>query len=146
MAYLLMQIICCYLATLGFGIIVNIPHRALNACGWVGVLGWLTYLGLKQLNSGTVLANLIAALVIGLSSMIMAKRAKMPMILFNVPSLVPLVPGGQAYKAVRNFAFGHDLLAINYLVQVTMIAGSIAMGYFISELIARTYFKTMSKK
>lgn len=146
MVYLLMQIICCYLATLGFGIIVNIPHRALNACGWVGVLGWLTYLCLKQLNSGTVLANLIAALVIGLSSMIMAKRAKMPMILFNVPSLVPLVPGGQAYKAVRNFAFGHDLLAINYLVQVTMIAGSIAMGYFISELIARTYFKTMSKK
>lgn len=142
MEFLLIQIVCCYLATLGFGIIVNIPHRALNACGWVGVFGWLTYLALKALNSGTMLANVVAALVIGLGSMVMARKLKMPMILFNIPSIVPLVPGGQAYNAVRNFAFGNDLQAIYYLVQVTMIAGSIAMGFFIAELIAQTYFQT----
>ena len=145
MTYLLMQIICCYLATLGFGIIVNIPHRALNACGWVGVLGWLTFLGLRTINAGTILSNLLAALMIGLSSMVMAKKLRMPMILFNIPSLVPLVPGGQAYNAVRSFAFGHDLQGIDYLVQVLMIAGSIAMGFFIAELFARAYFKTVLK-
>ncbi|KRM05507.1 hypothetical protein FC89_GL001206 [Liquorilactobacillus ghanensis DSM 18630] len=141
-----MQVICCYLATLGFGIIVNIPHRALNSCGWVGVFGWITYLALKSLNLGTMLANVGAALVIGLGSMIMARKLKMPMILFNIPSMVPLVPGGQAYRAVRNFAFGNDLKAIYYLVQVTMIAGSIAMGFFIAELIARTYFQAARRQ
>ncbi|MFT9213666.1 MAG: threonine/serine exporter family protein [Liquorilactobacillus nagelii] len=141
-----MQVICCYLATLGFGIIVNIPHRALNSCGWVGVFGWVTYLALKSLNLGTMLANVGAALVIGLGSMIMARKLKMPMILFNIPSMVPLVPGGQAYRAVRNFAFGNDLKAIYYLVQVTMIAGSIAMGFFIAELIARTYFQAARRQ
>ncbi|MFT8393104.1 MAG: threonine/serine exporter family protein [Liquorilactobacillus ghanensis] len=141
-----MQVICCYLATLGFGIIVNIPHRALNSCGWVGVFGWITYLALKSLDLGTMLANVGAALVIGLGSMIMARKLKMPMILFNIPSMVPLVPGGQAYRAVRNFAFGNDLKAIYYLVQVTMIAGSIAMGFFIAELIARTYFQAAKRQ
>lgn len=138
---IVIQILCSYLATLGFGIIVNIPHRALNSCGLVGVLGWITYLLIKGANGGTMLANAVAALMIGLSSIFMARRLKMPMILFNIPSLVPLVPGGQAYKAVRNFAVGNDLAAISDLVQVVMIAGAIAMGFFISELVARTYFR-----
>nr|WP_054757712.1 threonine/serine exporter family protein [Liquorilactobacillus satsumensis] len=140
---ILLHVSCSYLATLGFGIILNIPHRALNSCGWVGgVLGWMAYLFAWHLHAGTMLSNVTGgALVIGLSSMVMARRLKMPMILFNIPSLVPLVPGGQAYKAVRSFAAGNDLGAIDYLVQVTMIAGSIAMGFFISELVARAYFR-----
>ncbi|EJE99724.1 threonine/serine exporter family protein [Liquorilactobacillus mali] len=142
---MIIQIICSYLATIGFGIIVNIPHRALNSCGWVGVLGWVTYLVIKMANGGTMLANAVAALAIGLSSIFMARKLKMPMILFNIPSLVPLVPGGQAYKAVRNFAVGNDLAAISNLVQVAMIAGAIAMGFFISELAARTYFRITVK-
>ncbi|MFT8668663.1 MAG: threonine/serine exporter family protein [Liquorilactobacillus hordei] len=142
---MIVQIICSYLATIGFGIIVNIPHRALNACGWVGVLGWMTYLVVKTADGGTMLANALAALAIGLSSIFMARRLKMPMILFNIPSLVPLVPGGQAYKAVRSFAAGNDLAAIGNLVQVAMIAGAIAMGFFISELVARTYFRITMK-
>lgn len=59
---IVIQILCSYLATLGFGIIVNIPHRALNSCGLVGVLGWITYLLIKGANGGTMLANAVAAL------------------------------------------------------------------------------------
>ncbi|WP_057895361.1 threonine/serine exporter family protein [Liquorilactobacillus oeni] len=143
---IVVHIVCSYLATLGFGILLNIPHRALNSCGWVGVLGWMAYLLGTHINAGTMLANVMGALIIGLSSMVMARRLKMPMILFNIPSLVPLVPGGQAYKAVRSFAVGNDLGAINYLVQVIMIAASIAMGFFISELIARAYFRLTTDK
>ena len=66
---------------------------------------------------------------------------KMPMILFNIPSLVPLVPGGQAYRAVRYFAIGKNDLALSYLVQVGMIAGSIAVGFFLAEFVSQVYFK-----
>ena len=87
------------------------------------------------------MANLVAALVIGLSSVIAARLKKKPMILFNVPSLVPLVPGGQAYRAIYYFAFKNDNLALRYLVEAGMIAGAISMGFFLAELGAQMYFK-----
>lgn len=129
-----------YLAAAGFGIILNVPRKAINGCGCVGALGWGVYKTVFALHGGMVLSNLIAALMIGVSSIFIARFKKMPMILFNIPSLVPLVPGGQAYRAVQNFAFGNNNQAIVYLVQVTLIAGSIAMGFFLAELLARLYF------
>ena len=59
----------------------------------------------------------------------------MPMIVFNVPALVPFVPGGQAYKLVRNFAIGDYQLATIYLYQVIVIAGAITLGFGLGELL-----------
>ena len=134
-----------YLSSVGFGVILNVPRRALNGCGLIGALGWLVYQGVLQNQGGMVLSNLLAALSIGISAMFLAQFKKMPMILFNIPSLVPLVPGGQAYRAVRNFAFGNNSQAIVYLVQVALIAGSIAMGFFLAELVSRVYFGFKNK-
>ena len=88
-----------------------------------------------------MLANLSGALVVGLGAAIMARVKKMPMILFNVPGMVPLVPGSQSYKAIYNFAFGRNSIALHYLVQVAMIAGAIAMGFFLAEMITRMYYR-----
>lgn len=138
---LLMHALFSYLSSLGFGVIINVPRRALNACGFVGMFGWLTYLLIKEVESGAMLANLGAALVIGLCSIFMARWQKMPTILFNIPSLVPLVPGGQAYQAVRYFALNDNTIALRYVVQVAMIAGAIAMGFFLAELIGQSYYR-----
>lgn len=139
-----LQILFSYLATIGFGIIVNIPRKALNACGIIGVLGWLTYLGINNGLQSSIMANLVAAFIIGGLSIICARYKKMPTILFNIPSLVPLVPGGQAYRAARYFVFGNVELGINYAVQAALIAGSIAMGFFLAELVGQVYFKITS--
>ncbi|MCR1901358.1 threonine/serine exporter family protein [Ligilactobacillus apodemi] len=138
---IIFQLIFSYLATVGFAVTLNIPRSALNLCGLIGALGWLVYKSLYLVHTGIVLANLVAALVIGLSSVIAARLKKKPMILFNVPSLVPLVPGGQAYRAIYYFAFKNDNLALRYLVEAGMIAGAISMGFFLAELGAQMYFK-----
>lgn len=39
----LFQIILAYLATAGFGVLLNIPRRAVNLSGWVGGCCWLVY-------------------------------------------------------------------------------------------------------
>ena len=138
---IIFQLIFSYLATVGFAVTLNIPRSALNLCGLIGALGWLVYKSLYLVHTGIVLANLVAALVIGLSSVIAARLKKKPRILFNVPSLVPLVPGGQAYRAIYYFAFKNDNLALRYLVEAGMIAGAISMGFFLAELGAQMYFK-----
>ncbi len=130
-----------YLATMGFGFLINIPRNALLASGAVGSIGWMMYIVVYHAHLGTMLANLSGAMVVGLGAAIMARIKKMPMILFNVPGMVPLVPGSQSYKAIYNFAFGKNSIALHYLVQVAMIAGAIAMGFFLAEMLTRMFFR-----
>lgn len=71
--------------------------------------------------------------------MMAARHLKMPMIVFNVPALVPFVPGGQAYKMVRNFAIGNYHLVTVYFYQVIVIVGAITLGFGLGELIIRAF-------
>ena len=58
----------------------------------------------------------------------------MPVTIFNIPGMVPLVPGGLAYQAVRNLVTSSYQEAANYTVQAIMIAGAIALGLVLSEV------------
>ena len=138
----LFQIILAYLATAGFGVLLNIPRRAVNLSGWVGAAGWFTYEGLYHIlplgiDAKLAIGNLVAAIVIGVASGMAARYKRMPMIIFNIPSLVPLVPGGQSYRVVRNLVTGQPDLAYQYFVQVVIIAGVIAIGFLVAEFINR---------
>ncbi|GAY73295.1 threonine/serine exporter family protein [Lentilactobacillus kosonis] len=130
----IVKIVCVYLAAVGFGIIVNLPHKALNSAGFVGVIGWLVYYMMMQVNGGLGSANFLGGLTIGVCSIVFARIKKMPAILFDVPGLVPLVPGGQAYNSIKSFATGHYEAAFSYLSEVIWIAGSIALGFIVAEL------------
>ncbi|MFD1318815.1 threonine/serine exporter family protein [Loigolactobacillus zhaoyuanensis] len=133
---LLLQIGFSYLATIAFGICTNVPRRALNACGITGVAGWLVYWGLLQFKLGHMLPNLVGAFVIALVSLFFARRDKIPVIIFNIPSLVPLVPGGIAYRGVRAFVLGHYTQGLGFAVQVLMISGSIAVGFMLAQFVS----------
>ena len=50
----LLQFILAYLATAGFGVLLNIPRRAVNLSGWVGAAGWVTYEALYQVLQMTI--------------------------------------------------------------------------------------------
>lgn len=126
-----------YVATIAFGILLNIPRRSLNLAGWIGVLGYLIYCVTIVVGGGYVVGNLLGAVAIGVASLQAARVKKMPMILFNIPALVPLVPGGQAYEMIKNFALGQNDTALTFLLQVVMISGAIAFGFLLSELVNR---------
>ena len=99
---LFIQFVLSYISTVCFGILLHIPLRAYNTAGIIGggvwVIYWIMY---YHQHTGLAISNLIAAVLISLFSMVAARHLKMPMIVFNVPALVPFVPGGQAYKLVR---------------------------------------------
>lgn len=153
MVFLILKIVCVYLSGVGFGLIVNLPYRALNLAGISGVVGWGSYFLVDSLpNTGIGIANFSGALALGIFSMMVARMVQMPSILFDVPGLVPLVPGGQAYEVIKNFATGHYNEAWSYATQVIWIAGSIALGFITAETVLRiihqlqNYRKTFPKK
>ncbi|AVK64724.1 threonine/serine exporter [Lactobacillus sp. CBA3606] len=132
------QLVLAYLAVLGFGLIINIPRRALNLAGWIGTLTWGCYLIVQAADGGVVLGSFIGSVGIGVLSNLAAHYKKMPSIIFNIPSLVSFVPGSQAYQMVRNFALSKYSVAVGFMLQVVVITGAIALGFLIAELLNRS--------
>ncbi|UQS85653.1 threonine/serine exporter family protein [Apilactobacillus apisilvae] len=143
---LLVNIFCVYLATIGFGLLVNVPKRALNMGGLVSVSGWLVYYYINTYISGYVFANLFGTFVVGLLSILASRYKKMPVIIFNIPALVPLVPGGQAYQVMKSLAISNYALAKTNLIQMVFIAGAIASGFLFSEFLNQLYIRWRIKK
>ncbi|KAF0333526.1 threonine/serine exporter family protein [Pediococcus acidilactici] len=134
---LLLEFVMAGIATVGFGIIINIPHRALLTAGIIGGISWGIYWEMLQFHLGLALSSLTATTVIALLSLFAARRLKMPMIVFSIPGIVPLVPGGQAYQMIRNFALSNTRLATHFMLEVGVIAGSIGIGFLMAEFIDR---------
>ena len=134
---LLVNVVFSYLSTVTFGVITNIPRKALNACGITGAAGWMIFILLRQMEAGEVFANFFSAVCIGLLSIYFSRKKKMPTILFNIPSIVPLVPGGPAYQAIRNFVLDNYISGFHFTMTVVMTAASIAAGFMVTSLVER---------
>lgn len=137
----LIHIVFSYISTITFGIITNIPRRALLTCGLTGMAGWMTYWIAYTHEVGLGFSNFLGALVIGLLSIFFSRKQLMPMIIFNIPSLVPLVPGGPAYKAVREILLQNYELGFKNLMIVVITAGAIAAGFMATTVVERTFAK-----
>lgn len=135
-----------YLSTVTFGIVTNVPRKVLNTCGITGAVGWMIYWSTKNLDAGVIFANFLGAIGIGLSSIYFSRRKKMPMTIFNIPSLVPLVPGGPAYQAVRSIVLGDYVSGVHFIIKVIMTAGAIAAGFMVTGIIERLLKNSLDKK
>lgn len=92
-------------AAVGFAIISNPPRKALLICALLACIGHGTRYFLMH-NAGIMLdqvtASTIAGFVIGLLAVPFAMRIHCPAECFAFPSLLPMVPGMFAYKAIRD--------------------------------------------
>ena len=122
------------LATAAFAIITNVPRKALIWCGLSGAFGWMIYWICLKYGGSAAFGSLLGSLGVAFASDCFSKQLKMPVTIFNIPGMVPLVPGGLAYQAVRNLVTGAYQQAAYFAVQAIMIAGAIALGLVISEV------------
>ncbi|GEL12810.1 hypothetical protein LCO01nite_03590 [Lapidilactobacillus concavus] len=90
-----------------------------------------------------MVANLMGSLVLGIMGLYFARIKKMPAILFNIPGIVPLVPGATAYQAVYEMVLGSVDKAIIYTFRVVLVAGAIAVGFMLTSLLSEilTHFR-----
>ena len=134
--FILVHLITSFIASAAFGVIFNVPKSALLKCGFVGMVGWIIYIILEsRLGIDMVLATLVASIFIAIISQMFAKVYKMPIIVFNVSGIIPLVPGGLAYDAMRHFVENDYNMAVQMAAKAFMISGSIAIGLVFSEVI-----------
>lgn len=128
------QLITSFIASAAFSIIFNAPRRSLLQCGLVGMFSWGAYV-LLNVHYGSVFASLVATFIVGVMSIIFARIYKTPVIIFSVSGIIPVVPGGTAYDAMRNFVENDINTALQLATQAFFISGAIAIGLVIAEVL-----------
>lgn len=142
--YLLPCLWAC-LACFGFAIVFNVRGRGVWVTCIGGSLGWLVYSLLDQ----TISAAFFAALAIGVYSETMARSRRCPVTGYLVIALLPLVPGGGIYRAMRAALEGDTQRFLLTFFETIGIAAALAVGAMISSSAYRalyTYLRSRLQK
>ncbi|MGG4553801.1 threonine/serine exporter family protein [Paenibacillus sp. FSL W8-0186] len=134
------HLITSFIASAAFGILFNAPKRMLLQCGLAGMMGWIAYVLLSP-RLDAVFATVVATFIVGGISQTLARLYKKPVILFSVSGIIPLVPGGLAYDAMRQFVVSEYNLAVQLAAKAFLISGSIAIGLVLSEVLNQMVLK-----
>lgn len=92
----------CSLAAYGFGIFFNSPKRGLWTIMFLGFAGGVVKFGmmLPDIGGRVVFSTFMAATVIGFAGIFLGNWKKLIPMTVTIPSVIPLVPGVFAYKAM----------------------------------------------
>ena len=141
----IIQIVISFFATMCFGVIFNAPIKILPWCGLAGSIGWTTHYTLSQNGIDAVQASFLAAFFVSVVAHFLARKFKMPMIIFSVSGIISLVPGGTAYNSMRSIIELNYMVGLEYAMRAFMISGAVAMGLVFAEVIVQLVLRSMRK-
>lgn len=138
MAQIIFHMVFSFLSSISFAIISNVPRKSLFTGGFVGMLGWMGYWGLSSQGYGVLVSSVVCSLLLALFGHMAARLFKMPLTVFYVPGLVPIVPGITAFEAFRQLSLhNYEAAGIGFL-NVGYSAIGIACGLVISDIVFRS--------
>lgn len=122
----------------GFAVGVYGERSAIAVSMAAGMLGASTFhLIFLPLGMGTVMASGAAAVVIGLSGGLLARRFLIPPLITAIAGITPLLPGLMLYRAMYALLSEQTLVGFTNLFLALAIAGSLAAGVVLGEWMAR---------
>ena len=139
------QFISSFIAVLCFSFNLEIPKKYLLIVGFVGAIGWITYVICINLGISVILSSFISALIVAIISVTLSKIFKVITTIFFIPGILPIVPGVAMYRTVYSMINSDNNNVSYYLLQAILIAGGIALAIYITESISQFKFTTRRK-
>ncbi len=129
----LLQIFSAFIGVVGFAIALEVQKKYLFHCGIAGALGWAAYLfGQNFLPIGGMF---FSSFVIAWYSQVYARKLHCPVTVILIPAVFPTVPGASMYRTVYSIIMGQNDMAGHYFLETLTIAGMIALGIYMVEMI-----------
>ena len=128
--------LCAFGACIGFTLIFNIHGVGRIICGVGGALGWGVYL----LCGSNVSGAFAAAVCIGVYAELMARVRGCPVTGCLLVALLPLVPGGGVYYAMRDCLAGDTQQFLHTLLNTFGMACALAVGSMLSSSLFRAAY------
>lgn len=139
------QFIISMLATLSFAFLFAAPKNQLFFCGLTGGLGWIAYLICLDMGSGKTIANLIATLALTVIARSFASIHKMPVTVYLISGIFPLVPGAGIYYTSYYFIMNEMEQCSTNGMETIKIAGAIALGIVFGFSLPQSWFSTLQR-
>ena len=131
----IVMLITATLSTLGFSILFYVHPRRLFLATLGGFLTCGVYLLGGRFIGGELLPSLLGSLAAAGFSEIMARLTKVPVPVYMVPCVIPLVPGGALYNTMFNFVAGNYPAAAAAGLTALQIALGISGGIVIASVL-----------
>lgn len=139
------QLAVAFLATISFSILFHVPKKEYLFCGVTGAFGWLCYLLVYSFSNSVIWASFTAAVLLALVSRVFAVYRKMPITVFLICGIFPLVPGAGIYYTAYHFIMNENALALTKGMETIKIAVAIALGIVLVFSLPYSFFKRFTK-
>jgi uncharacterized membrane protein YjjB (DUF3815 family) len=141
----IIQVMGAFVAVVAFCILLEGPKKYIICCGTAGALGWLCFLlAREEFQCGVVMASLVSGMMIALLSHTFARIFKAPVTIFEIPGILPIVPGAGMYRIVYHLMNGKSEMANYYFRETIMVAGAIALSIFFMDAVFGIFQKKRS--
>lgn len=142
---MLIQMLVAGIATISFSIIFSTPRKEYLYCGVTGAIGWGCYLLANSVLSSVTMATFIGTLAITIVSRFFAVNRRLPVTIFLIAGIFPLVPGMGIYFTTYYLVMNEMTLAGEYGRESIGIVLGIAFGIMLVFLIPQKWINYRRK-
>lgn len=129
------QTITAALGSLAFGIVYKVKNERLPVVAAGGGIGWFLYSIIFCRWESILVSNMAASVFATLYSEVMARKLKAPVVVFLLPCLIPLVPGGGLYYTMSYAVLKEMQQCYIYLSNTAEAAIGIAAGVIVASVL-----------
>lgn len=132
MKELIYQLIGCFFGVVGFCLVFKLQKRHILTSTIGALIGWVIYLLTTKIGLNIVWASFLSTLFCEIYAELMAIIKKAPAIVFLIPCIFPLIPGGSLFHMTYNLSDKNYELAKFYGIQTIQYVFAIAAGISIA--------------
>jgi uncharacterized membrane protein YjjB (DUF3815 family) len=135
-------------STIAFSCLFNIPHNQLLFIGLAATVGWIIYQVANVVGLTATLGTFLATVVVTWILRIMTFYRKVPMTVFLLGGIIPLVPGAGIYRTLYAFISDDFHHAVQLGIDTVRLFGVMCIGIIlVLSLPAKLfYFGRLIKK
>jgi uncharacterized membrane protein YjjB (DUF3815 family) len=141
----LMQVSFGAIAILGFSIRSNIRGWKLIFTSLGGAISWGLYLMFLAWSKSLLFSVFLSTLLVCFYSEMLGRAFKIPVSVFVICAIIPLVPGSGMFYAMQAYVAGNNIESLRLMGQTLMIAGTISVAIAVMSSVMYL-FRTMLRR
>ncbi len=141
----LMQFMWAALSILGFSIRANLKGCKILFLALGGGLQWALYLIILFFSGSMLFSVFGATILVCIYAEVVARALKMPVSVFVICVIIPLVPGRTLYYAMQAYIAGNSAAASEHGYKLILISGTIAMAIALVSSVTNIIYRLINR-
>ena len=142
---LLIKVISVTAASFAFSVVIKVGKRHLPEATGLAAITYIIYYTVQFFVGEVFLAALVSTAAAALISEALARLKSAPTIVFLLPAVIPTVPGGGLYYAMRDLLRAETISASDSFINALKIALGIAGGIVAVSIIFNSVYGHIKK-